>query len=201
MPDIHASMWTEWELDCCQHLANNAAEVILDEGEDDLADKKKTTGPYHNSRYKAKMCKNWVQNGSCPYNEKCQFAHGSSELFKWASIRKQQRTERKAAKQQWAPQRTASPVSLPKNQSIEPSKRYPRFDSTESSWDAWSEGEPAGDGLAALSTYTILGTIKSCSENSFSAYSSGSSSSLSSMADLDSSSWDSSSVYSGPGSW
>mmetsp|Transcript_14114 Transcript_14114/g.25068 ORF Transcript_14114/g.25068 Transcript_14114/m.25068 type:complete len:523 (+) Transcript_14114:595-2163(+) len=49
--------------------------------------KKKTTGPVHNSRYKAKMCKNWIKNGSCPYFEKCQFAHGSYELEKWATRR------------------------------------------------------------------------------------------------------------------
>jgi len=49
--------------------------------------KKKTTGPLHNSRYKAKMCKNWMENGSCPYFEKCQFAHGMHELEKWAARR------------------------------------------------------------------------------------------------------------------
>ena len=49
--------------------------------------KKKTTGPVHNARYKAKLCKNWSKTGSCPYFEKCQFAHGSQELEKWANRR------------------------------------------------------------------------------------------------------------------
>jgi len=49
--------------------------------------KKKTTGPVHNSRYKAKLCKNWTKTGNCPYYEKCQFAHGTQELDKWANRR------------------------------------------------------------------------------------------------------------------
>ncbi|GBG27661.1 mRNA decay activator protein ZFP36L2 [Hondaea fermentalgiana] len=52
--------------------------------------RKKTTGPIHNPRYKAKMCKNWVREGKCPYSEKCQFAHGVSELEKWNEIRRRQ---------------------------------------------------------------------------------------------------------------
>lgn len=46
--------------------------------------KKKTTGPVHNAKYKAKLCKNWIQRGACPYYEKCQFAHGEHEIIKWA---------------------------------------------------------------------------------------------------------------------
>ena len=49
--------------------------------------KKKTTGPVHNARYKAKLCKNWAKTGFCPYFEKCQFAHGAQELEKWANRR------------------------------------------------------------------------------------------------------------------
>lgn len=49
--------------------------------------KKKTTGPVHNSKYKAKMCKNWVNKGQCPYYEKCQFAHGHQEIEKWSNRR------------------------------------------------------------------------------------------------------------------
>ena len=43
----------------------------------------KTTGPLWNARYKVKICKNWLVNGTCPYAEKCQFAHGLTELQKW----------------------------------------------------------------------------------------------------------------------
>jgi hypothetical protein len=27
-------------------------------------------------KYKTEMCKNWIENGSCRYSKKCQFAHG-----------------------------------------------------------------------------------------------------------------------------
>ena len=27
------------------------------------------------------MCKNWEKNGSCPYNNKCRFAHGKKEIM------------------------------------------------------------------------------------------------------------------------
>lgn len=50
--------------------------------------KKKTTGPVHNSKYKAKLCNNWMTRGVCPYHEKCQFAHGVEEIEKW-EIRRQ----------------------------------------------------------------------------------------------------------------
>lgn len=66
------------------------------DGEDGLNKtcvKKKTTGPVHNTRYKAKMCKNWIKIGSCPYFEKCQFAHGSHELEKWANRRQRVKSD------------------------------------------------------------------------------------------------------------
>mmetsp|Transcript_631 Transcript_631/g.642 ORF Transcript_631/g.642 Transcript_631/m.642 type:complete len:225 (+) Transcript_631:147-821(+) len=52
-----------------------------------LRNKKKTTGPVHNSRYKVTLCKNWIKAGTCPYFEKCQFAHGMQELQKWTNKR------------------------------------------------------------------------------------------------------------------
>jgi len=30
--------------------------------------------------YKTEQCKNWLENGTCRYGDKCQFAHGSEEL-------------------------------------------------------------------------------------------------------------------------
>lgn len=30
--------------------------------------------------YKTVMCDKWERTGACPYNEKCQFAHGPAEL-------------------------------------------------------------------------------------------------------------------------
>lgn len=32
-------------------------------------------------KYKTEMCKNWEKSGSCPYNNKCRFAHGREELM------------------------------------------------------------------------------------------------------------------------
>ena len=33
-----------------------------------------------NSRYKTVLCKNFKANGSCPYGDKCQYAHGEQDL-------------------------------------------------------------------------------------------------------------------------
>ena len=33
------------------------------------------------NKYKTEMCKTFSLTGRCPYNEKCRFAHGDSELF------------------------------------------------------------------------------------------------------------------------
>ena len=35
---------------------------------------------HSNPRYKTALCKNYIQNHSCPYGDKCQFAHGEQEL-------------------------------------------------------------------------------------------------------------------------
>ena len=32
-------------------------------------------------KYKTEMCKNWERKSSCPYNNKCRFAHGKEELM------------------------------------------------------------------------------------------------------------------------
>ncbi|KMS94515.1 hypothetical protein BVRB_020640, partial [Beta vulgaris subsp. vulgaris] len=32
------------------------------------------------SKYKTEMCRLWSEQGQCPYNQKCQFAHGEPEL-------------------------------------------------------------------------------------------------------------------------
>ena len=31
-------------------------------------------------RYKTELCRTWVENNFCPYNDKCRFAHGRKEL-------------------------------------------------------------------------------------------------------------------------
>ena len=56
--------------------------------------KKKTTGPIHNPRYKSILCDHWERNGgTCPYAEKCQFAHGPAELAKWQAHRARQQQQ------------------------------------------------------------------------------------------------------------
>jgi hypothetical protein len=37
-------------------------------------------GPPPVARLKYEMCKNWRTKGSCPYGDKCLFAHGETEL-------------------------------------------------------------------------------------------------------------------------
>lgn len=32
-------------------------------------------------KYKTEMCKNWEKYSTCPYNNKCRFAHGKEELM------------------------------------------------------------------------------------------------------------------------
>ena len=34
----------------------------------------------HNPRYKTALCKKYLESQSCPYGNKCQFAHGEQEL-------------------------------------------------------------------------------------------------------------------------
>jgi hypothetical protein len=31
-------------------------------------------------KYKTELCRTWIENNYCPYNEKCRFAHGRKEL-------------------------------------------------------------------------------------------------------------------------
>lgn len=35
---------------------------------------------HSHSKLKSSLCRNYARNGSCPYGEKCQFAHGPLEL-------------------------------------------------------------------------------------------------------------------------
>ena len=43
-------------------------------------------------KYKTELCKNWIENNSCRYGKKCQFAHGKEEL---ATFKAQANTEEK----------------------------------------------------------------------------------------------------------
>jgi hypothetical protein len=59
------------------------------------AEKKVPTGPRANPLYKTRLCMNFQSTGSCPYTDKCQFAHGAKELEKWESWRHTQGGEAK----------------------------------------------------------------------------------------------------------
>jgi len=47
---------------------------------DSFASSNSTNAKVNTSRYKTEMCRPFQENGSCKYGEKCQFAHGLSEL-------------------------------------------------------------------------------------------------------------------------
>lgn len=32
------------------------------------------------SNFKTQMCKNWIRDGACNYDDKCSYAHGEHEL-------------------------------------------------------------------------------------------------------------------------
>lgn len=57
----------------------------------DKMEKKVPTGPKANPLYKTRLCMNFQTTGSCPYTEKCQFAHGVKELEKWENWRNSQK--------------------------------------------------------------------------------------------------------------
>jgi len=59
----------------------------VDKSADKGVDKKAPTGPRANPLYKTRLCMNYQSTGSCPYTEKCQFAHGVAELEKWETWR------------------------------------------------------------------------------------------------------------------
>jgi len=48
---------------------------------------KHPSGPLHNSKFKAKLCRSWERTGACAYKDKCQFAHGQHELDEWNTQR------------------------------------------------------------------------------------------------------------------
>jgi hypothetical protein len=35
------------------------------------------------NKYKTELCRKWIENNNCPYEEKCRFAHGKVELQKY----------------------------------------------------------------------------------------------------------------------
>lgn len=82
------------------------------------AEKKiKTTGPIHNSKYKLKLCDKFLADGKCPYNEKCQFAHGYEELNMWTERRKMSATFEQLQGKRISP--SLSPSTLP-TRSLQP---------------------------------------------------------------------------------
>jgi len=85
-------------------------------------DKKTPTGPRANPLYKTRLCMNYQTTGSCPYTEKCQFAHGIEELQKWEAWRSSHKSDEKKDDRD-----SISPMTFPseprsRSQSEEPSK-------------------------------------------------------------------------------
>jgi len=65
----------------------------LKSAEKSAAEKKVPTGPRANPLYKTRLCMNFQSTGSCPYTEKCQFAHGVKELEKWENWRNSHKSD------------------------------------------------------------------------------------------------------------
>merc|ERR1712113_896371 len=47
---------------------------------DSTTDDSRALSNTQDEKYKTEMCKNWIENRTCRYGKKCQFAHGYDEL-------------------------------------------------------------------------------------------------------------------------
>ena len=60
--------------------SSSSASSSSSSSSDSFASSSSTNAKVNTSRYKTEMCRPFQENGSCKYGEKCQFAHGFSEL-------------------------------------------------------------------------------------------------------------------------
>jgi hypothetical protein len=89
----------------------------------DKGEKKVPTGPRANPLYKTRLCMNFQSTGSCPYTEKCQFAHGVDELEKWEAWRNSQPKDEVSKENQTPGNRSrSSSVERPQGNSLEGSE-------------------------------------------------------------------------------
>jgi len=97
---------------------------------DKSAEKKVPTGPRANPLYKTRLCMNFQSTGSCPYTDKCQFAHGAKELEKWEAWRSSHKGDehKPDAPQLDGAMEGAEPRS--RSQSFEKSIRTPSIESS-----------------------------------------------------------------------
>ena len=49
--------------------------------------------PKYSNKEKSQLCKRFMQNGSCPYEKKCKFAHGSHELRRNQQVNSKYKTK------------------------------------------------------------------------------------------------------------
>lgn len=90
--------------------------------------RKKTTGPIHNPRYKSILCDHWERNGgTCPYAEKCQFAHGPDELAKWQAHRARQHQLQQQQQSQHVMHQQAAPMQIAVAMSMQIPLQQPRY--------------------------------------------------------------------------
>jgi len=112
------------------------------------AEKKVPTGPRANPLYKTRLCMNFQSTGSCPYTDKCQFAHGAKELEKWENWRNAHKDESKSDDPL-----TSLGDSRPRSQSLEKSGRA-------SSFEGHDFGSPVSGSSLDMST-PLLSSVSS----------------------------------------
>jgi len=114
---------------------------------DKAGEKKVPTGPRANPLYKTRLCMNFQTTGSCPYTDKCQFAHGVKELEKWESWRNSQKNEE--ARSEMQPDEGRS-----RSQSLEkPSSRTTSF-------EGYDYGSPVSTSSFDMST-PVMSSVNS----------------------------------------
>jgi hypothetical protein len=128
------------------------------------ADKKTPTGPRANPLYKTRLCMNFQSTGSCPYTEKCQFAHGMKELEKWENWR----TSHKGDESKAPDMPTDTPAAIrTRSQSLESPSAFPLDDSFSPQSASWDMTTPIKGPALSLDEVT-----SSSSNSSFSLWSS-----------------------------
>ena len=112
-----------------------------------VTEKKAPTGPRANPLYKTRLCMNFQSTGSCPYTDKCQFAHGVKELEKWEAWRNTHKPEDGKP--------DAQPVdgTRSRSQSLEKTSRT-------SSYESHDFGSPVSGSSVDLST-PVLSSVSS----------------------------------------
>jgi len=134
-------------------------------------EKKVPTGPKANPLYKTRLCMNYQSTGSCPYTDKCQFAHGIKELEKWEQWRSSHKPSESSKSSDEHSEGTRS-----RSQSLEKSGRTVSSDSRDATQESfgspqstsWEMQTPVKRELAKSDLTPISGPL---SDSSFSLWS------------------------------